>query len=185
MASALWRCPVFRCLLLLAFCVHSSEGELPRAAWHGVTLNGFWSNFQSGTYYSACECVEFIRAHSSSHHILFSAFYPWNLFKKKKKEKKRREWFEYFALNHWLFIEATHSAFHLEQKLIVSQTLKSFILPSTLWALWRHECTECRGHNHFTFTCSSKSLYEASTPATVKSRVCEIVALKNPSSFFF
>lgn len=88
MASALWRCPVFRCLLLLAVCVHSSEGELPRAAWRGVTLNGFWSNFQKGTYYSARECVEFISAHSSAHHILFSAFYPWNLSKKKKKEER-------------------------------------------------------------------------------------------------
>lgn len=29
MASALWRCPVFHCLLLLLVCFHCSQGELP------------------------------------------------------------------------------------------------------------------------------------------------------------
>lgn len=88
MASALWRSPVFRCLLLLLFCAHASQGELPRVTWHRVTLTGFWSAFQKAIYYSAYECFLNLLAH-----ILCSPLYTFQCalcFGICKRGKKRR-----------------------------------------------------------------------------------------------
>lgn len=58
MASALRRCPVFHCLLLLLFCFHCSQGELP------------WSC-------TAESSVNVLLVNLSRSHLLFSLWMCW------------------------------------------------------------------------------------------------------------
>lgn len=189
MASALWRSPVFRCLLLLLFCAHASQGELLRAAWHRVTLNGFWSAFQKATFYSGRECFLNLLAHilCSPLYMPFSALYALEFVKGPTKKKRSHIWMPCYEsqVMHGLSIVAFCFVFISFWEQIWTCCARNDKVPH-LSCVTAGVYSDMSSARHWLISSPSvlKSHRKSNTPATIQSRVSQNEPVRNLSSFW-